>query len=399
MRPELIVAGKEFRDHLTSKRFIIVFAVLMLLAVYSMVTGMSQYNQMLEDYKKNAADSQQQPWFQEQVASLNKQIQDAEARGDTEQALMLKDQLNLMLNPQMPSALYVFMDFGRYFTIIAMVLSIAIGFDLITREKEEGSLKSLLSHPLYRDAIINGKTLGAAGVLSISLAAMFLITVAIMLFYGVIPSGDDILRIASFFLMALLYCGVFFALAMMASTIAKSSAMSVLYVMGIVIVMVMVPQFSYQISNAILGPAPQPILYEGDMLMKGTVAVNATSGVASVNSTGDIAVDKPAPVPPVGWNDEFQQYYEKQRFITDTINAISPMTNFGDRISYAILGKYDTGGIVRPLLVSSKAYIPYHVPTVWESLVSVWVNILALCIELVVPLAISYVAFMRADVR
>jgi ABC-2 type transport system permease protein len=31
MRPELIVAGKEFRDHITRKRFLILFAILLLL--------------------------------------------------------------------------------------------------------------------------------------------------------------------------------------------------------------------------------------------------------------------------------------------------------------------------------------------------------------------------------
>ena len=80
MRPELIVAGKEFRDHLTSKRFLIIFGILLLLSVISMAQGMSQYNQMLDSYKQAAAENPQQPWFQEQVASLRQQIADAEAR-------------------------------------------------------------------------------------------------------------------------------------------------------------------------------------------------------------------------------------------------------------------------------------------------------------------------------
>ncbi len=51
MRPELIVAEKEFRDHLTSKRFIAILAIFMLLAVYAMVSGMNTYNQSLDSYK------------------------------------------------------------------------------------------------------------------------------------------------------------------------------------------------------------------------------------------------------------------------------------------------------------------------------------------------------------
>jgi len=69
MRPELIVAGKEFRDHITSKRFLVIFAVLMLVAVISMAGGMSQYNESLDNYKKQNAENAQQDWYKEQVAS------------------------------------------------------------------------------------------------------------------------------------------------------------------------------------------------------------------------------------------------------------------------------------------------------------------------------------------
>ncbi len=258
MRPELIVAGKEFRDHISSKRFIIIFAILMLLSVYGMVNGLGQYNQMLDQYKQSAQTNPQQQWYQDEVASLHTQIQDAASRGATDEVRQLQFQLDELVNPPMPSMLFIFGDMTQYFVLIAMVLSVAIGFDLISREKEEGSLKSLLSHPLYRDAIINGKAIAGIAVLAVSLAAMFILTSAIMLFYGVVPGSDDILRIIVYFLMAMLYCSVFFALSLMTSTLAKSSAMSVLYVLGIVIAMVIIPMMSYQIASLVMGPAPQP---------------------------------------------------------------------------------------------------------------------------------------------
>ncbi len=51
MRPELIVAEKEFRDHIMSKRFIIIFGIMMLLAIYAISTGMDAYNKALDEYK------------------------------------------------------------------------------------------------------------------------------------------------------------------------------------------------------------------------------------------------------------------------------------------------------------------------------------------------------------
>ncbi len=56
---------------------------------------------------------------------------------------------------------------------MGMILSGAIGFDLISKEKEDGSLKTVLSSPIYRDALINGKAAGAIATLAITMAATF----------------------------------------------------------------------------------------------------------------------------------------------------------------------------------------------------------------------------------
>ena len=67
MRPELIVAEKEFRDHITSKRFIVIFGIMMLLAVYAITTGTDVYNQKLEEYK----NPQLSPGYQNQQLYMN----------------------------------------------------------------------------------------------------------------------------------------------------------------------------------------------------------------------------------------------------------------------------------------------------------------------------------------
>jgi ABC-2 type transport system permease protein len=389
MRPELIVAGKEFRDHLTSKRFLVIFAILMLLAVVSMAGGMAEYNKMLDDYKKSAAQNSQQDWFKEQVASLQKQIADSEASGASQEEIdSLKYQLDMMINPPMPSVLYVFTRMNQYLVLIALVLSVAMGFDLITREKEEGSLKSLLSHPVYRDSVINGKLLGSLAVLIVVMCSMFLVTIAIMLFYGAVPVGDDLLRIGTYFVMALIYSGVFFAIATMTSTIAKSSALSILYVLSIVVILVMVTTFSSTIADAIMGPVPEY-----------TYPVDGDVGILK-SGNGSIVEPALSPISSskvIGWNPEIQQYYEKKNQIIEAINTISPLYDFSDRISYAILSKADMRPM--PLMAYDMAYSPYRTPTLMDSLASVWTNILAMLIELILPLAVSYVMFMRSDIR
>lgn len=403
MKTELIVAEKEFRDHLSSKRFLVIFAILILLSVAGMAMGMGDYNKMLDSYKKNLQNNQQQPWFQEQVSSLQKQIQEAEERGAPDDKIQsLKYQLEMLVNPPMPSVLYVFNNINMYFTLIGMVLAVSMGFDLISKEKEEGSLKSLLSHPLFRDSVINGKALGSIAMLAIALASMFLVTIAIMLFYGVVPTMDDFLRIVVYFVAALLYCTVFFAIGMMTSTIARSSAMSIMYTLGIIFGVILLSQLSYQISDIIMGPPPE-VEYPGDgevVIMRDNIAIS--SDVKSDTNNSDPQIE-PVPLPrPIGWNEELQKYYERKQMIQQAINTISPLTNFQSYISQAIISKYNPGMPI-PLLYSKIApdgvSSIYHEPTVWESLSYVWINFLVLVIEAIVPFAISYVKFMRMDVR
>ena len=143
-----------------------------------------------------------------------------------------------------------------------MILSVSMGFDQISREKEDGSLKTVLSSPMYRDALINGKALGAVATLAVIMAATFLMTLAVMLLYGVVPGIDDLVRIGVFFIAALFYCTVFFAIAMMMSTIAKNSAMAVIYTIGVVFLILIFSVLSSLIGTAVtgyvMGPEPTP---------------------------------------------------------------------------------------------------------------------------------------------
>jgi ABC-2 type transport system permease protein len=422
MMPVLIVAGKEFRDHVTSRRFMAIFAILMLFSIYSIGTGMDQYNKTLDMYKQN----QQQDWYKKQIAYYQQQIQDAQARGDSQDLIDgLQAQLDSMLNPSMPSVMTFFYNMNSLFVWICILLAIALGFDLITREKEEGSLKSLLSHPVYRDSVINGKTLGAISVLVLAMGATLLITIAIMLFFGVVPSADDLLRIAAYYLMALLASLAFFAVAMAASTLAKNSSMSVLYAIGVIVILAGLSNYSYQITDFIVGPAPDmdgPIIYysgaEGDVAVKEVNLVAATmatdSGDSSVDSSqppDGTPMPTREPIKPVDPilpgeqpdNSAWQQWWDRRQLVQSVFDTISPITNFQNKIASALMSDVSYGG-ARPLMaVDSKISVGgYYMPqktNVLDALGSVWMNILALIAEILAIFAIAYVKFLRTDIR
>jgi ABC-2 type transport system permease protein len=387
MRPELIVAEKEFRDHLASKRFLIIFVILMLLSFYGVYSGMDAYNKKLDQYK-NPALVMDQPYMKELVNSLQKQIQDAEARGDSPESIQdLRDQLNSYTNPPMPSVLEVFNSMVIFFTFLGMILGAAMGFDQISREKDEGSLKFLVSSPIYRDAIINGKTIGAITTLAVALAAAFLLAIAIVMLRGVVPGLDDLLRIAAFFVAALLYCTVFFAIAMMMSAVTKSTSLSVICTVGLVVLLIVFSILALIVSGfiaqAIIGPAPA-----------------MDYGALMNNSTGSMNVSS------IMSNSEYMNYSNKlvaaEFQISDTITTVSPVNDFGGFMGLGM------GGIGNAILsktpVQSLSLTMVMTPStkqisLLDSLASVWVKIMVLIVEMVVAFAISYVAFMRMDIR
>ena len=357
MIPELIIAEKEFRDCFSSKRFLIIFVILLLLSFYGVYTGIDNYNQRLEQYNN-----------------------------DQQTATSLYNPPALI---SMPSILEVFSSMVIFFAYLGMILGAAMGFDLISGEKEEGSLKFLITSPIYRDAIINGKTIGAIASLAVVLAATFLIAIAIMMFKGVVPGLDDMARIVVFFIFSLLYCMVFFAIAMMMSTITRSASMSVICTVGLVVVLILFsilsPIASTFIANAIVGPAP-PISY---------VTTNTTDSAGVLKSSSTT----------VGGNylDYTNKLVSTEFQISDTITTFSPLNDFGGMLGLGI------GGIGDAILSKTQVQTTSPVTTssatqsatqisLLNSLASVWMKILVIIIEIVVAFSVSYIAFMRMDI-
>jgi ABC-2 type transport system permease protein len=391
MRPELIVAEKEFRDHITSKRFIVILTLLMVLAMYGMSQGLDAYNLQLDLYKKSHDMSN--PYAQQMVNNLRQMIKDAQDRGEPPEVLQgLHYQLDQYLNQPMPSVLPVFQSMTWLYTIIGMILGAAMGFDQISRERDEGSLKFLVSSPVYRDAIINGKTIGAITTLALAMAASFVITVAIIMLKGITPGLEDMVRICLFFVAALLYCTVFFGITMLLSTISRNTTMAALSTVGVVFAIaaysILSGFFAYQIATAIIGPAP------AYSYVPVPLNVSDNGSVYGYQSTND---------------DPTSQYYNRLSMMStqigEVLTIVSPINDFGGGFGIGVEG-------IGAATLSENNYHSYYTygqgypyasvspkRSLLDSLVSVWTKVLAIILEIVISFGIAYFVFMRADVR
>ena len=395
MRPELIVAEKEFRDHITSKRFIVIFGILLLLGIYAINSGMDYYNQQLDQYK-NPQLTPGYEYKQQNIESHQKMIQDARDQNmSAEYIQLLQNNLDALVNPPMPSVLQVFQSMIMLFTYLGMVLGASLGFDQIAREKDEGSLKFLVSSPIYRDAIVNGKTIGAIATLAGAMGAAFAITIAIMLLKGVVPGMEDMIRIFLFFIASLLYCTVFFALAMMISALSKNTAVAAILTVGLVFVVfiytVLASLFAYPIAAAIVGPAPE-------------IHYDFAPTVIGNSSLDNVTYYNPS----MDQNDEYTEYnrrlFSTQAQVSDLLGILSPLNDYS---AYSGYGQMSIG----PALITKDTSSTYmfggfmsrtsesKTMSLLDSLAAVWLKVLALVLEIAVAFGIAYVVFMRADVR
>ena len=183
MAGSFTVAEKELKDQIGSKRFIAIFALMVLLSVLAAYQG--------SDFIKNNTEA---------------------------------------------SFVYIFSGTQMSFSFIQImvmfgpILGMAFGFDAINKERTTGTLSMLLGQPIYRDSVVNGKFIAGA----ISLATLGIGTIAVttglaipMLGYG--PSVTEGLKILTLALLTVLYLVFWLSLGTLFSVLAKKTSTSILF--------------------------------------------------------------------------------------------------------------------------------------------------------------------------
>jgi ABC-2 type transport system permease protein len=98
-----------------------------------------------------------------------------------------------------------------YVSIVGAILSIFLGFDTFSSEKENGTMKLLLTRPLYRDQLVSGKLLGGALVIGSLLIITLIINLALFaVVSGIAPGLAEISRLTVFIMFAFLYMMSFY---------------------------------------------------------------------------------------------------------------------------------------------------------------------------------------------
>ncbi len=176
------VAAKELRDQFGSKRFLILFAVVLLLSTLTAYQGV--------DYIRNN-----------------------EAAGF----------VNIFSGSQFGfSFIQIMVFFGP-------LLGLALGFDAINKERANGTLSILLGQPIFRDSVINGKFLaGAAALSTISVGTIVILSGLAIPMLGFGPTGAEALKIMTLTLLTIVYLVFWLTLGIFYSVLTKKTSTSIM---------------------------------------------------------------------------------------------------------------------------------------------------------------------------
>ena len=119
-------------------------------------------------------------------------------------------------------------------TLLVPIMGIALGFDAINSERSGGTLSRILSQPIYRDNVINGKFVAGIITLAIMITTMLLLVSGYGLrIIGVAPTSEEGIRLLIFLIFTIIYGAFWMGLAMLFSVVFQRIATSLLTSIGI----------------------------------------------------------------------------------------------------------------------------------------------------------------------
>ncbi len=259
--------------------------------------------------------------------------------------------------------LMLFTTSGALFSLVQFVaffgplVGLILGFDTINRERNEGTLSKLLSQPIYRDVVINGKFLAGVVLIAVLMVSIVLVITGLgLIVMGVVPGLEEIWRIAIYLIISVFYISFWLGVAMLFSILFRSTATSALAALAVWIF------FSFFVS------------------IGANVLSNAL--IADVDQSDPEAVIRRA-----GMIKAFVMASPMELYTDATATIIDPMRK--STKSFVSVGPMESLSMARfagplPLNQSVLIVLPYIISLVAITLIF---------------FAISYIVFMRQEIR
>ncbi|MFQ5853369.1 MAG: ABC transporter permease [Candidatus Binatia bacterium] len=183
-----VVFWKELADHFSSRRFMILLALIVLTGIWATYAS----GQAIRE------DAQSSPT---QFVFL----------------LLLTSQTD------------AFFSLTNFLGFFGPLIGIMLGFDAISGEFARGTLSRVLSQPIYRDGLINGKFLAGLATVGILWVAILLTVIGLGIsVLGFPPNAEELWRMLTFTIVGILYVGFWLAVALLFSLLFRRTVTAAL---------------------------------------------------------------------------------------------------------------------------------------------------------------------------
>ncbi len=307
------VFWKELADNFNSKRFIILFLLIYLAGIATIYIAAQNIRSSVDDSTKY-----------------------------------------IFLNLFIASGNNIPFSFPLFLSIFIPIVGIALGFDAVNSERVSGNLSRLLSQPLYRDDVINGKFL--AGIVMMAILIFSIVTLVAGLglrMIGVPPQAEEVLRLFVFILISILYGAFWMSLAILFSVLFRKTATSALASIAIWL-------FLFLFMSLIAG-----------LVASTVIPITQNSTVEEVS--------------------QFDTLYRM-------LSRISPSTLYGESVQAILLPELGNTSPTMMMIGMYAGLRPTPLP-LSQSLLIIWPQLIGLLALTAICFSIAYIKFLREEIR
>jgi ABC-2 type transport system permease protein len=314
-----VVASKEFGDHVLSARFVVLGLIMAIAAAVPLYFVGAQVRESAENAKDFPALFVALFWL---TPSVNEQF-------------------------QLPSVV-------GFLVLVGPLLGLAFSFDSINGERADGTLPRLLSQPIHRDDVINGKFAAGLAVIAMVLLVMVgAVTAFALIRLGIVPEPAEVFRITLWLLVTLTYIALWLAFGMLLSVAIRRAATSALVGFGTWLLLTIFGGLIVSLIGGVVAP----------------LSGSAQDQLRSIGIQEGLT-----------------------RLLPNTLYQEASLTLLNPQVTTvstpATLGQYTQAQQRIPSLFSFD-----------QSFLLVWPQIVALVAMMVACFALAYVLFMRQEVR
>ncbi len=249
-----LIIKKEMQDIITSRKFVITFAMSSVLIILSFYAGANNFFMQQRQYEAALTENIRQMQGITDWRKINHSIflppnplytlvngisndigRDIEMYGLGELSAE-----NSRYNEDPLFAIFRFLDLEFLFVIVLSLFAIVFGYNMINGEKENGTLRLVFANSVSKDQFILGKLTGALLAIAVPLIIPFLLGVLLLIILGVPMTAAGWIKLALVILCGLLLFSLYLTLSIFISALTRNSAAAFLYLLVIWIFSVLI---------------------------------------------------------------------------------------------------------------------------------------------------------------